>query len=338
MRLWPKKLPPGKMKASYFLVIIVILQYLCYNMPIHYDWGVIVTKSRLLQTIRLCFIRTAKGRADYIRAKGIFNHMGEDSTYMPRTIPLYANLIRIHNNVHIASDVRFVTHDISHDMLNLKSKREKLNYPVFYKKIGCIEIMDNVYIGAGVTIMNNVRISENVIAAAGCVITKDIPPNSVVAGVPAAVIKSLDEYLQKKMKETSYPRELKATNQICGKELSEWAWNEFSGKGPAAAHGNPDMLLCRLNTRSWSLTLPDNLQSTKSPAFQNAFSKRPKPQGQLRPCGFVIIYLKQRHKQQRRLRRLGAHILTPPNRYSFHYIRQGVTCLEEKAAGSARLL
>jgi acetyltransferase-like isoleucine patch superfamily enzyme len=46
-------------------------------------------------------------------------------------------------------------------------------------------------IGSSSTIMCGITIGENSIVGAGAVVTKDVPPNSVVAGVPAKVIKQL---------------------------------------------------------------------------------------------------------------------------------------------------
>lgn len=49
---------------------------------------------------------------------------------------------------------------------------------------------NNVYVGTGTTILGPVNIGNNVIIAAGSVVVKDIPNNSIVAGVPAKVIKT----------------------------------------------------------------------------------------------------------------------------------------------------
>ena len=52
-------------------------------------------------------------------------------------------------------------------------------------------IKDRVSIGSSSTIMGGVTIGENSIIGAGAVVTKDVPPNVVVAGVPAKVMKNL---------------------------------------------------------------------------------------------------------------------------------------------------
>jgi acetyltransferase-like isoleucine patch superfamily enzyme len=53
-----------------------------------------------------------------------------------------------------------------------------------------IRIGRNCWIGSKVTILDGVTIGENCVIAAGAVVTKNMPPNSVIGGVPARVIKS----------------------------------------------------------------------------------------------------------------------------------------------------
>jgi acetyltransferase-like isoleucine patch superfamily enzyme len=47
-------------------------------------------------------------------------------------------------------------------------------------------------IGSGATILSNVTIGENAIVGAGSVVTKDVPPNTIVAGNPARVLRNID--------------------------------------------------------------------------------------------------------------------------------------------------
>jgi len=54
-----------------------------------------------------------------------------------------------------------------------------------------VHIKQNAWIGAGATILPGISIGENSVVAAGAVVTKDVPANTVVAGIPAKVIKAL---------------------------------------------------------------------------------------------------------------------------------------------------
>lgn len=72
-------------------------------------------------------------------------------------------------------------------------------YKTNYDRIGPIVIGNNVYIGYGCTIFGNVNIGNNVIIGSNSVVTRDIPDNSVCAGVPAKVICSIEEYKEKNM-------------------------------------------------------------------------------------------------------------------------------------------
>ena len=58
---------------------------------------------------------------------------------------------------------------------------------------GNIVLSDNVWIGANSTIIGGITIGKNAVVSAGSVVTKDIPPNTVVGGVPAKVIKTFDD-------------------------------------------------------------------------------------------------------------------------------------------------
>ena len=152
--------------------------------------------KRLWQTIRLNFQGNAAQRANFLRRNNILGMVGEHVGYSPRKIPLYPKMIKLHNNVNLAADVTLITHDVSDNMINNTEYVKGKRLP---EKIGCIEIMDNVFVGAGSSILYDVRIGPNVIIGAGSMVTKDIPANSVAAGVPARVIGTFEDFVSKRI-------------------------------------------------------------------------------------------------------------------------------------------
>jgi acetyltransferase-like isoleucine patch superfamily enzyme len=67
-----------------------------------------------------------------------------------------------------------------------------------------IVIKRNVWIAAGATIIGGVTIGENSVVAAGSVVTKDVPPNTLVGGNPACVIRAIgDEQVEREASENS---------------------------------------------------------------------------------------------------------------------------------------
>ena len=61
------------------------------------------------------------------------------------------------------------------------------------KRKGFPTLADNIYIGPGATIIGAVRIGNNVAIGAHCVVTKDVPPNTIVAGNPALIVRKISE-------------------------------------------------------------------------------------------------------------------------------------------------
>lgn len=187
-----------------------------------------MTFKRLWQSFRLYTIRSSAARTEYIRKQHIYGAIGENCTIQKRKVPLYANLIRLGDNVHIASNVSFLTHDVTHYVLN--------NIPEIaarggvQERVGCIEVGNNVFIGSGTHILYDTRIGNNVIIGTCSVVTHDIPDNSVVAGVPAKVIGTFDEYAEKMLKQEKYPEALKPGKQSVSDELATLEWKIFHQK------------------------------------------------------------------------------------------------------------
>ena len=124
---------------------------------------------RIKHTIRMCFIGSGTGRAKYLKKHNVFFNMGDGCMTMFRKIPLYPKLISFGDNVWIASNVSFLTHDVIHQMINQREERALLK-----EHVGCIKIKDNVFIGANTTILSDTIIGPNAIIGAGSLVNKDV--------------------------------------------------------------------------------------------------------------------------------------------------------------------
>ena len=89
--------------------------------------------------------------------------------------------ITIEDNVLIAPKVSLLTegHPVSP-----KNRQSLVPAPILIKK--------NAWIGANATILPGVTVGENAIVAAGAVVSKDVPDNSIVGGIPAKIIKKIN--------------------------------------------------------------------------------------------------------------------------------------------------
>lgn len=98
-------------------------------------------------------------------------------------------LISIGNDCLFSGEIQFLTHDGSLNIFRKEIPNANIYKPII--------IGSNVFIGYRVIIMPGVTIGNNVAIGAGSVVTKDIPSNSIAAGVPAKVLKTYDEYKEK---------------------------------------------------------------------------------------------------------------------------------------------
>lgn len=183
-----------------------------------------MTVKRLWWTIRTSLIRGGVKRAEYARKNRIYASAGDNVSIQSRIIPLYSELIRFHNNIAIAKNVDFCTHDIIHRVLN----RCYGNMVRYKEHIGCIEIMDNVFIGSNSVILYGTKIGPNVIIASGSVVVKDCEPDSVYAGCPARKVGTFTDFAKRrKIEEDNGIISTTLHNQSLTENEIELAWNSF---------------------------------------------------------------------------------------------------------------
>ena len=156
------------------------------------------------RTIRLCVEMNATAtELDQVRERLsdiIGTRIDESTTIFPPFHTNFGRFIKLGKNVfinHACSflDIGGIT--IEDDVqigprVNLTSENHPLD-PADRKTVILqpILIKRNAWIGAGATILPGVTIGENAIVAAGAVVSRDVPPNTVVAGIPAKVVKSI---------------------------------------------------------------------------------------------------------------------------------------------------
>ena len=107
--------------------------------------------------------------------------IGSNCFFNFNTIILDAYSVEIGNNVFIAPNV--IISPVEHSIL-VKDRRQN--------KGGKIIIEDDVWIGAGAIILPNVTIHKGSVIGTGSVVKKDVPENTVFAGIPAKYIKDID--------------------------------------------------------------------------------------------------------------------------------------------------
>lgn len=102
-------------------------------------------------------------------------------------------MIEIGDDVKITHGVTILTHGFDWSVL-------KGVYGEVLGSCGKVIIGNNVFIGMNAMILKGVTVGNNVIIGAGSLVNRDIPDNCVVAGNPAKVIMSLDDYHEKRLR------------------------------------------------------------------------------------------------------------------------------------------
>ena len=137
--------------------------------------------------------------SDRFRLEDISNY--ENETFKPK--------VKIGNNVSFGTDIHigcidsiviedhclFASRIFITDHDHGDTKFESLHIPPQHRPLkskGPVVIKKNVWVGEGAAILSGVTIGENSIVCTNAVVTKDVPPNTVVGGIPAKIIKTMN--------------------------------------------------------------------------------------------------------------------------------------------------
>lgn len=112
-------------------------------------------------------------------------------------------LISIGDRVTVTAGVKFLTHDGTTWLMRDEKGRRYRYAP--------IQVGSDVFIGVDALIMPGVRIGNRVIVGSGSVVTKSVPDGSIVAGNPARIIGSYDDYRQRALREYPCAADMKGT-------------------------------------------------------------------------------------------------------------------------------
>ena len=130
----------------------------------------------------------------------IGTNIDESTTVFPPFYTNFGKFIRLGRNVFINHACSFLDLGgitIEDDVMigprvNITSENHPVD-PASRKTLvpGAVLIKRNAWIGAAATILPGVTVGENAVVAAGALVIKDVPAHTVVAGIPASVIKAL---------------------------------------------------------------------------------------------------------------------------------------------------
>ncbi len=176
--------------------------------------------SAKLKKKYLYFVVCRGDKIRYLRQTGV--RIGEGCDILNRVESYEGEpwLIEIGNRVTVTANVGFITHDGSSRLF-----RDRLPGSSPYgNRFGTIVIRDNCFIGIDSLIMPGVTIGPNSIVGVRSLVNKDVPPGTVVAGIPARVICTLDEYVER-YKQKMVPIDAK-DREALRKELTRKLWGE----------------------------------------------------------------------------------------------------------------
>lgn len=164
--------------------------------------------------------------------------MGEHCFIQTNVVITDPPYVRLGSNVRLSGCTLF-GHDGSVNML-------RRAFGLKLEKVGKIDIRDNVFIGHQAIVMPGITIGPNAIVAAGSVVTRDVPPGSIVGGIPARGIGRVDALVARLKDEmqTLPWRELFLHNEYGAapdEELHRMRIEHFFGGEAASRKSRPEL-------------------------------------------------------------------------------------------------
>jgi acetyltransferase-like isoleucine patch superfamily enzyme len=142
------------------------------------DYGIKRAYKKILLTLSQSVLIRGKIRIKAVELAGV-NFIDTKSVFIGENVVfdnLYPEMITIGKRVRITDGVKILSHFL-----------DTTKPPYFFYK-GKVSIGDNVFIGTNSLIISKCTIGNGAVISAGAVVTKDVPDNWIVAGVPAKKI------------------------------------------------------------------------------------------------------------------------------------------------------
>jgi acetyltransferase-like isoleucine patch superfamily enzyme len=142
----------------------------------------------------------------FARRKGVIVGDGCDFINLRTdTFGSEAFLIHIGNRVTLSGPIRFITHDGGVRVFAAEHPTVDVVAPIV--------IEDGAFVGVNAIILPGVTIGRGAVVGAGSVVTRSVPPGAVVAGNPARVVKTREEYLTTSLQKSVGTRQMSAADK-----------------------------------------------------------------------------------------------------------------------------
>jgi acetyltransferase-like isoleucine patch superfamily enzyme len=156
----------------------------------------------ILKTIEKLWVNkihpTYEGKRRYLIKQGAKIGVGTRLNCLTGAFGSEPYLVECGKDCLFAWDTHFVTHDGGIKVLNSLGKFScGGGTPVHMDKVAPVKIGNNVYVGMGAYIMPGVTVGNNVIVAAGAIVTRDVEDNTIVGGIPAKPISTIEDYYER---------------------------------------------------------------------------------------------------------------------------------------------